>query len=69
LPYNRAAELESYVRALFEMALADEGRLSELRREMRQQLETAPFNETMHRLFYEVVARAGRPNGGGEARA
>jgi glycine oxidase len=58
LPYNRAEELEKYVRVLFEMSVLDAPRHDALRDEMRRRLETSPLNETMHKLFYEVVAHA-----------
>jgi glycine oxidase len=58
LPYDRANELRKYVMALFQMAILDDARYADLRTEIRQRLEEAPFNETMHKLFYEIVAQA-----------
>jgi len=55
LPFNRAGELETYVRALFEMSIMDEQRHVEMRNYMRARLNEAPFNETMHKLFYEII--------------
>lgn len=58
LPYNRAAELRKYTQTLFEMAVFDDSRHAALRLEIQQRLKDAPFNETMHKLFYEIVERA-----------
>ena len=58
LPYDRAHELRKYVMALFQMAILDDPRYADLRTEIRQRLEDAPFNETMHKLFYEIVDHA-----------
>lgn len=60
LPYDRAHELRKYVMALFQMAILDDPRYADLRTEIRQRLEDAPFNETMHKLFYEIVDHADR---------
>lgn len=58
LPYNRAGELEKYVRTLFEISVIDDNRNSDLRNKIRDRLKAAPFNETMHKLFYEIVEQA-----------
>jgi glycine/D-amino acid oxidase-like deaminating enzyme len=63
LPYDRAAELRRYVTALFQMATRDDERYAELRHRFRERLEEAPFNETMHLLFYEIVEEAQRQEG------
>lgn len=63
LPYDRAAELRRYVTALFQMATRDEERYVDLRARFRQRLEEAPFNETMHLLFYEIVEEVQRQEG------
>ena len=55
LPYNRAQELTTYVRMLFEMSVLDGEDYSDLRYEIRRRLHEAPFNETMHKLFYEII--------------
>jgi glycine oxidase len=60
LPYDRATELRHYVTALFQMAVGDDERSAELRRRFRRRLEQAPFNETMHKLFYELVEEVQR---------
>lgn len=64
LPYGRAAELRCYVTALFQMATHDDERHADLRRRFRQRLEEAPFNETMHLLFYELVEMQRREEDG-----
>lgn len=58
LPYDRAGELEKYVKILFEMAVSENGRYADLRDEIRQRLREAPLNETMHKLFYDIVGQA-----------
>lgn len=54
LPYNRSQELEKLLSVLFQMAIF-EGSNSELRSRVRKKLETIPLNETMNRIFYEIV--------------
>ncbi|PCE30730.1 FAD-dependent oxidoreductase [Burkholderia ubonensis] len=60
LPYNRAGELETYLRSLLH-AIVDDGNGESLRAMIQSRLREAPFNETLHKLFYEIVdnARAG----------
>lgn len=57
LPYNRAAELTDYVTTLFSLALGGNKENDVLRAELLDELERAPYNETMHRLFYRIVER------------
>lgn len=58
LPYNRSAELEHYLRTLFSLVMKDDANSDELRNTIRTRLNEAPFNETMHMLFYDLVERA-----------
>ena len=41
---------------LFNMATADNGRYSVLRGQIMAELQQAPLNETMHRVFRQIVA-------------
>jgi len=59
LPYNRAEQLEKYIRVLFELSVSDDEQHQALRQKIRSRLRQAPFNETMHQLFYEIVETAG----------
>ena len=59
LPYDRAEELRKYLTALFHMALENNGRYSALRDQIHEELERAPLNETMHKLFRCIVDEAG----------
>jgi glycine oxidase len=55
LPYDRAEQLRKYVTTLFNMAVTDNGRYSMLREQINAQLEQAPLNETMHKVFRKIV--------------
>ncbi len=55
LPYNRAQELETYVKKLFQMSISNDAHHLDLRHKIRDRLQEAPFNETMHKLFYEII--------------
>ena len=54
LPYNRASELEAYVRALLKAAVGSEAGGDSLHAMIQSRLKEAPFNETVHKLFYEI---------------
>jgi hypothetical protein len=56
LPYDRAEQLRRYVTTLFNMATTDNGRYSMLRGQIMAELRQAPLNETMHRVFRQIVA-------------
>ena len=55
LPYNRAEQLEIYMRTLFEMSVFENTKHDVLRERIRHRLKSTPFNETMHQLFYEII--------------
>lgn len=55
LPFNRAGELEAYVRGLFELAFVDGKGNAEWRETIQKRIEAAPFNETIHMLFYDIA--------------
>lgn len=61
LPYNRASELEAYVRNLLRAAVASGASGDALHAMIGARLEDAPFNETVHKLFYEIGEWARRP--------
>ncbi|WP_225977242.1 NAD(P)/FAD-dependent oxidoreductase [Paracidovorax avenae] len=63
LPYSRARELEAYLRSLLQAAVRnDAGAPSDSLHAMIQaRLKEAPFNETVHKLFYEIGDREQRP--------
>jgi hypothetical protein len=54
LPFNRGAELELYLRALLETTVLNAASNDEIRRIIRMRIAEAPFNETIHKLFYEI---------------
>jgi len=54
LPYNRAAELEAYVRRLLQAAVSHDANGNPLHAMIQARLKEAPFNETVHKLFYEI---------------
>jgi hypothetical protein len=58
LPYDRAEQLRKYVTTLFNMAVEDNGRDSMLREQINAQLQQAPLNETMHKVFRNIVEEA-----------
>lgn len=60
LPFNRANELEWYIRSLFSIAVFDDEHSIGMRKMIQQRLADAPFNETMHMMFYELVEKARR---------
>jgi glycine oxidase len=55
LPYDRAEQLRKYVTTLFRMAIDDDSRYFVLRDEIQRRLREAPLNETMHKIFCEVI--------------
>lgn len=65
LPFNRSAELEAYMRSLFEVAVLDDETNVGLRKTIRDRISAAPFNETMHMLFYELVEKAAQKKSAG----
>jgi glycine oxidase len=58
LPYSRAKELESYLRSLLQVVVLDDAAGQSLRTMIQTRLQEAPFNETVHKLFYEIVDNA-----------
>jgi glycine/D-amino acid oxidase-like deaminating enzyme len=58
LPYNRSGELEHYLRTLFSLVMSDDESSEQLRNTIRRRLAEAPFNETMHMLYYDLVEQA-----------
>jgi glycine oxidase len=58
LPYDRADQLRKYLETLFRMAIDTDGAYAALRKEIQQRLQEAPLNETMNKIFYEVIAHA-----------
>lgn len=58
LPYNRAKELESYLRSLLQIVVSEKQTGDSLRMMIQTRLKEAPFNETLHKLFYEIVDNA-----------
>jgi glycine oxidase len=55
LPYDRTIELEKFLHVLFQMSIAEEGEYTKLRQIVKQRLINTPLNETMNRLFYELI--------------
>lgn len=55
LPYDRAEQLRKYVTTLFRIAVDDGDRFGALRDQIQHQLQEAPLDETMHKLFREIV--------------
>jgi glycine oxidase len=55
LPYDRADQLRKYLTMLFRMAIDDDGRYVVLRDEIQRRLRDAPLNETMHKIFCEMI--------------
>ena len=51
---GRASELEAYVRALLKAAVGSEAGGDSLHAMIQSRLKEAPFNETVHKLFYEI---------------
>jgi glycine/D-amino acid oxidase-like deaminating enzyme len=58
LPYDRAEQLRKYVTVLFHMAIDEEGQHVIMRDEIRRRLRETPLNETMHKIFREVIEQA-----------
>lgn len=58
LPYNRSGELEHYLGTLFSLAMNDDAGSENLRNAIRKRITEAPFNETMHMLYYDLVDQA-----------
>jgi len=56
LPYDRAGELQKYIKVLFELAVREDINQEHIRQGIRDKINEAPFNETMHKLFYEIIA-------------
>ncbi len=54
LPFNRGAELELYLRGLLETTVLNGASNDEIRSIIRMRIAEAPFNETIHKLFYEI---------------
>jgi glycine oxidase len=55
LPYDRAEQLRSYLAMLFRVVVDDDGRYEDLRAGIRDRLRSTPLNETMHKIFYELI--------------
>jgi glycine/D-amino acid oxidase-like deaminating enzyme len=62
LPYNRASELEAYLRNLLQAAVSDDAGGDSLHAMIQTRLKEAPFNETVHKLFYEIGETVRRPS-------
>lgn len=58
LPYDRSGELEHYLRTLFSLVMNDDAGSEELRNGIRKRIAEAPFSETMHMLYYDLVKHA-----------
>lgn len=54
LPYNRSKELEKLLATLFRLAIIEEPE-NPVREEIRAKLQSIPLNETMNRIFYDLV--------------
>lgn len=54
LPYGRTEELSKFLSVIFRLALVDEDS-SGVRRKMNAMLREIPLNETMNRIYYEVL--------------
>jgi len=54
LPFNRGAELELYLRGLIETTVLNGASSDEIRSVIRMRIAETPFNETIHKLFYEI---------------
>lgn len=61
LPYSRARELEAYLRSLLQAAVCNDASGNSLHTMIQTRLKEAPFNETVHKLFYEIGERVPRP--------
>ncbi|MFE8643499.1 FAD-dependent oxidoreductase [Sphingomonas sp. NCPPB 2930] len=61
LPYNRAQELEVCLRGLLQAAVRNDASGDPLHAVIQARLRDAPFNETVHKLFYEIGAAGRRP--------
>ncbi|MDA8454510.1 FAD-binding oxidoreductase [Acidovorax sp. GBBC 3334] len=64
LPYSRARELEDYVRSLLQAAVRngeEKAGGDSLHAMIQARLKEAPFNETVHKLFYEIGEQSRRP--------
>lgn len=61
LPYSRARELETYLRTLLQAAVYQDASGESLHAMIQSRLKEAPFNETVHKLFYEVGDQARKP--------
>jgi glycine oxidase len=57
LPYNRAKELEQYIKRLYDLILNDGSAETELKHEIRSLLSAAPYSETMHQLYYKLISK------------
>jgi glycine/D-amino acid oxidase-like deaminating enzyme len=54
LPYDRSRELSQFLGALFKLAMSEDDE-SGLRRKIHTRLTDIPLNETMNRVFYDVM--------------
>jgi len=61
LPYSRAGELEAYLRNLLQAAVCSDASGNALHSMIQARLKEAPFNETVHKLFYEIGEQVRRP--------
>lgn len=61
LPYSRARELEAYLRSLLQAAVQNDTSGHALHKMIQTRLKEAPFNETVHKLFYEIGEEVRRP--------
>ncbi|MEZ5704645.1 MAG: FAD-binding oxidoreductase [Burkholderiaceae bacterium] len=55
LPYGRSEELSKFLSVIFRLALVDQDS-SGVRQKMNAMLREIPLNETMNRIFYEVLS-------------
>ncbi|WCM92290.1 FAD-binding oxidoreductase [Acidovorax sp. NCPPB 2350] len=64
LPYSRARELEAYLRSLLQAAVRNDAAGAagdSLHAMIQTRLREAPFNETVHKLFYEIGDKMRQP--------
>jgi glycine oxidase len=57
LPYNRAREMEQYIKNLFDLVLQSGDKQEAMISEIRELLSHAPYSETMHQLYYKLISK------------
>jgi hypothetical protein len=62
LPYDRSREIAVFIEKLLQIALTQSAKAEELRRDLRQRLIIQPINETMNRLYYEIMKTTPPPS-------